>query len=78
MARKYARISVHGHYLFFAQSGEGQGGGNPGEEGAGEGRKRENKGREAGSIWGWEARAEIKKAIVYCLLLGIIQSKTLV
>ena len=50
LARKYARISVHGHYLFFAHSGEGQGGGNPGEQGAGEGGKRENKGREAGSI----------------------------
>ena len=32
--------------------------------GAGEGRKRENRGQEAG--------AEIKKAIVCCLLLGII------
>ena len=50
LARKYALISVHGHYLFFARSGEGQGGGNPGEQGAGEGGKRENMGREARSI----------------------------
>ena len=35
-----------------------------GDRGAGEGRKRENRLREAG--------AEIKKAIVCCLLLGII------
>ena len=38
--------------------------------GAGEGRRRENMGQEAG--------AEIKKAIVCCLLLGIIMSKTLI
>ena len=59
-------------------NGGGQGSGSPGEEGTGEGRKRENRGREAGSIWGWEAGAEIKKAIVCSLLLGIIQSKTLI
>ena len=41
-----------------------------GRERAGEGGKRENRGREAG--------AEIKKAIVCYLLLGIIQSKTLI
>ena len=58
--------------------GRGQGSGSPGEEGTEEGRKRENRGREAGSIWGWEAGAEIKKAIVCSLLLGIIQSKTLI
>ena len=51
----------------------GTGGGSPGEQGgrgAGEGGERENRGREAG--------AEIKKAIVCYLLLGIIQSKTLI
>ena len=58
--------------------GRGQGSGNLGEEGTEEGKKRENRGREAGSIWGWEAGAEIKKAIVCSLLLGIIQSKTLI
>ena len=41
-----------------------------GQERAGESGKRENRGREAG--------AEIKKAIVCYLLLGIIQSKTLI
>ena len=43
-----------------------------GDRGAGEGRKRENRGREAGAIWGREAGEEIKIAIVCCLLLGII------
>ena len=57
--------------------GGGQGGGIPGEPGAGEGGKREIKGREAGSMWEREAGAEINKAIVCCLQLGIIQSKTL-
>ena len=60
------------------ESGGGQGGGSPGEQGAGEGGKRENRGREAVSTWGREAGAEINKAIVYCLLLGIIQSKALI
>ena len=53
---------------------EGDRGREPGRTGvqerAGEGGKRENRGREAG--------AEIKKAIVCYLLLGIIQSKTLI
>ena len=39
-------------------------------QGAGEGRKQENRGREAG--------AEIKETIVCCLLLGTIKSKTLI
>ena len=39
-----------------------------GDRGAGEGGKRENRGR--------EARAEINKAIVCCILLGFTQSKT--
>ena len=39
-----------------------------GDRGAGEGWKRENRGREAG--------AEINKAIVCCILLGLTQSKT--
>ena len=51
------------------QSGGGQGGGSPGEQGAGEGGKRKNRGREVG--------AEINKAIVCCLLLVIIQTKHL-
>ena len=42
----------------------GQGSGSPGEEGTGEGRKRESRGREDGYIWGLEAGAEIKKTIV--------------
>ena len=33
-------------------SGGRQGGGSPGEQGAGEGGKRENEGQAAGSIWG--------------------------
>ena len=41
-----------------------------GDREAGEGRRRENKGQESG--------AEINKAIVCCLLLGIIMSKTLI
>lgn len=57
-------------------SGGRQGGGSPGEQGAGEGGKRENEGQAAGSIWGREA--EIKKAMVCFSLLGIIQSKTLI
>ena len=48
----------------------GTGGGSLGEQGAGEDGKWENR--------GWETGAEIKKAIVCCLLLGIIQSKTLI
>ena len=60
------------------ESGGGQGGGSPGEQGAGEGGKRENRGREAVSTWGRKAGAEINKAIVYCFLLGIIQSKALI
>ena len=46
--------------------------------GAGGGRGRENRGREAGSLWGRGVEAEIKKAIVCCLSLGIIQSKTFI
>ena len=46
--------------------GGGQGGGSPGEQRGGV------RGREAESIWGREAGAEIKKAIVCRLLLGII------
>ena len=61
-----------------ARGREGGGGGSPGEQGAGEGRKGENRGQEAGSMWGWEAGAEMKKVIVCCLLLGIIQSTTLI
>ena len=49
---------------------EGDRGQEPGRAGGG-------RGREAGSTRGKEAGAEIKKAIVYCLLLGIIQSNTL-
>ena len=41
-----------------------------GDRGAGAGGKLENRRREAG--------AEINKAIVCCILLGIIQSKTLI
>ena len=41
-----------------------------GDRGAGEGRRLENRGREAG--------AEINKAIVCFLLLGIIMSETLI
>ena len=48
----------------------GTGGGSLGEPGTGEDGKWENR--------GWEAGSEIKKAIVCCLLLGIIQSKTLI
>ena len=48
----------------------GTGGREPGGTGAGEGGKREKRGRKEG--------AEIKKVIVCCLLLGIIQSKTLI
>ena len=59
-------------------SGGRQGGGSPGEQGAGEGGKREYEGQAAGSIWGREEGAEIKKAIVCFSLLGIIQSKTLI
>ena len=44
-------------------SGGGQGGGSPGEPGGGRGR---------------EAGEEIKKAIMCCLLLSIVQSKTLI
>ena len=44
---------------------KGTGGGSPGEQGAEEGGKRENRGREAGS--------EINKAIVCCILPGTIQ-----
>ena len=50
----------------------------PREQGAGEGGKRENRGWEAVSTRGRAAGAEINKAIVYCLLLGIIQSKALI
>ena len=50
----------------------------PREQGAGEGGKRENRGWEAVSTRGQAAGAEINKAIVYCLLLGIIQSKALI
>ena len=49
--------------------GGGQGGGSPGEQGAGEGGKRENRGREAGSIWGREAGAEVKKVIQSLLFI---------
>ena len=59
-------------------SGGRQGGGSPGEQGEGEGGKPENEGQAAESIWGREAGAEIKKAIVCFSLLGIIQSKTLI
>ena len=48
---------------------EGTGGREPGRTGAGEGGKLENRRREAGE--------EINKAIVCCILLGIIQSKHL-
>ena len=41
-------------------------------------RVEEDRGREAVSTWGREAGAEINKSIVYCLLLGIIQSKALI
>ena len=55
--------------LFISLSGGGQGGRSPGEQGAGEGGKLENRGQEAG--------AEINMVIVCCnILLGIIQSKT--
>ena len=47
-------------------------------EGNREAGARENRGREAGSTRGREAGAKIEKAIVCCLLLGIIQSKTLI
>ena len=50
----------------------------PREQGAGEGGKRENRGWEAVSTRGQAAGAEINKAIVYFLLLGIIQSKALI
>ena len=36
---------------FFFHSGEGQGGGNPGEQGVGEDGKQDNKGREAGDLY---------------------------
>ena len=48
-----------------------------GDEGQEPGRTGDRRGREAGSTRGREAGAEIKKAIVFCLLLGIIQSKHL-
>ena len=44
------------------------GGGSPGEQGAGEGRKRENRGRE-GENRGREAGAEVKKAIQSLLFI---------
>ena len=49
-----------------------------GDRGQEPGRTRDGRGREAGSTRGKEAGAEIKKAIVCCLLLGIIQSKILI
>ena len=58
-------------------SGGGQGGGRPEEKGAGEGRKQEQHGVGSRIHVRVKAGAEIKKAIVCCLLLGIIQSKIL-
>ena len=65
--------------------GSGGGGGGGGGQEAGErGREAGERGREAGERGqeagerGREAGAEIKKAIVCCLLLGIIQSKILI
>ena len=46
---------MHGYLsmdtICFFHSGEGQGGGNPGEQGVGEDGKQENKGREAGDLY---------------------------
>ena len=48
------------------------------ENRGGIGQEAGEQGREAGSIWGREAGAEIKKTIICYLSLGIIQSKTLI
>ena len=63
---------------------EGTGGGSPGEQGAGEGGKRENRGREAGEHGagsGIYMRAgsgsRSKEGYTKFVVLGIIQSKTL-
>ena len=53
------------------------GGREPGRTGSGRGLEVREQGQEVGSIWRREAGEEIKKAIVCCLLLGIIQSKHL-
>ena len=64
--------------------GGGQEAGERGREAGERGREAGERGREAGERGqeagerGREAGAEIKKAIVCCLLLGIIQSKILI
>ena len=58
-----------------ANSGEGQGSGSRGEQGAGGYGRREKKGRAAGSLRWREAGEKFKKASFRYLLLLIIQSK---
>ena len=55
----------------------GTGGWEPGRTGGRRGWEVGEQGMGSGRT-GWEAGSEIKKAIVCCLLLGIIQSKTLI
>ena len=74
-AKNFARNKIEADALTKQVSGEGQGSGSRGEQGAGGYGRQEKKGRAAGSLRWREAGEKFKKASFRYLLLLIIQSK---